>query len=193
MAEVASSAGNSASEWIDPLSTKTTERIDLNAVIGGLLRDLAFAQESNARMFGYKRAAAALFSLEQPFDALVQADGTTPKIPGLGPASLRVCFEVLRTGGSPTVERAVSGGVRRADIERRRGLRTNVLSRAEVVRVLADPGLPGPSLADYRGDPSCIPSGATEQRGDRRIQSPARIVVPTSQGHRSQHPGRRFA
>ena len=35
---------------------------DVNAVVGGYLRDLAFAQSSQAKMFGYKRAAAAILA-----------------------------------------------------------------------------------------------------------------------------------
>ena len=38
---------------------------DVNAVVGGYLRDLAFAQSSQQKMFGYKRAAAAILSLWQ--------------------------------------------------------------------------------------------------------------------------------
>jgi hypothetical protein len=52
---------------------------DVNAVVGGLLRDLAFAQTSQQRMFGYKRAAAAVLSLEQPLTNLVQPDRTLLK------------------------------------------------------------------------------------------------------------------
>ena len=39
---------------------------DVNAVIGGYLRDLAFAQASPQKMYGYKRAAAAIFGLDEP-------------------------------------------------------------------------------------------------------------------------------
>ena len=125
---------------------------DINAVVGGLLRDLAFAQTSQQRMFGYKRAAAAVLSLEQPLTNLVQPDRTLPKIPGIGPASTRVILEVLERGTSPTVERAVAESGRSADIERRRGLRAHFLSRAEVLRILGDPSLVGPGTATYRGD-----------------------------------------
>jgi putative hydrolase len=125
---------------------------DVNAVIGGLLRDLAFAQTSRQRMFGYKRAAAAVLALEQPISTLVRPDRTLSKIPGIGPASSRVILEVLETGGSPTVERAIAESGNAADITRRRALRANFLSRAEVIRVLADPALPGLRLENYRGD-----------------------------------------
>jgi hypothetical protein len=108
-------------------------------VVGGYLRDLAFAQSSQHKMFGYKRAAAAIFALDVPFTDLVGPDGAWPKIPSIGPGSARVIREVLETGGSPTVEQAIEASDRRADIQRRRQLRQHFLSRAEVRRVLADP------------------------------------------------------
>jgi histidinol phosphatase-like PHP family hydrolase len=125
---------------------------DVNAVVGGLLRDLAFVQTSPQRTFGYKRAAAAVLSLERPLTELRASTGTLAKIPGIGPASSRVILEVLDTGTSPTVERAVASSGRAAEIQKRRALRTHFLSRAEVVRVLSEPALPGPSLDDYYGD-----------------------------------------
>ena len=45
---------------------KPSRHADVNAVVGGYLRDLAFAQPSQPKMFGYKRAAAAVFALETP-------------------------------------------------------------------------------------------------------------------------------
>jgi putative hydrolase len=126
--------------------------LDINAVVGGLLRDLAFAQTSNQKMFGYKRAAAAVLSLEQPLEHFVRPDRTLEKIPGIGPASTRVILEVLATGGSPTVEEAVASSSKRADIERRRGLRQHFLSRAETIRILNDGTLGGPTRSEYRGD-----------------------------------------
>ena len=57
---------------------------DVNAVVGGYLRDLAFAQSSQQKMFGYKRAAAAIFALDTPLTDLVGPDGTWPKIPESG-------------------------------------------------------------------------------------------------------------
>jgi putative hydrolase len=125
---------------------------DINAVVGGYLRDLAFAQSSQQKMFGYKRAAAAIFALDMPLTDVVSPDGTWPKIPGIGPGSARVIREVLETGGSPTVEQAIESSGRRADIERRRELRRHFLSRAEVYRVLSDPALGGPTIEQYQGD-----------------------------------------
>ena len=126
---------------------------DVNALVGGYLRDLAYAQATQPQMFGYKRAAAAIFRLERPLVDLMRDNaGTLPRIAGIGPASARVIHEVLDSGGSPTVERAIDVSGRRADIERRRALRSRFLSRAEVVRILCDPTLGGPSLDQYRGD-----------------------------------------
>jgi histidinol phosphatase-like PHP family hydrolase len=125
---------------------------DVNATVGGYLRDLAFAQSSQHKMFGYKRAAAAVLALEVPLTGLLLADGTLPRIAGIGPASTRVIREILQTGGSPTVEDAVDSSGRRTDIDRRRALRSHFLSRAEVRRVLSDPRFDGPALEQCRGD-----------------------------------------
>ena len=125
---------------------------DVNAVVGGYLRDLAFAQSSQQKMFGYKRAAAAIFALDRPLTDLVGPDGAWPKIPGIGPGSTRVIREVLETGASPTVEHAIEQSDRRADIERRRQMRRHFLSRAEVRRVLSDPSFGGPTIEQYLGD-----------------------------------------
>lgn len=125
---------------------------DVNAVVASYLRDLAFAQASAQKMFGYKRAAAAVLWLDEPLTALIGSDGELPRIPGIGPASTRVIREVLDTGASPTVDRAVEQSEQRADIERRRSLRRNVLSRAEVTRILRDTGFHGPAPTEYLGD-----------------------------------------
>ena len=124
----------------------------MNAVAAGFLRDLAYAQTSGPRMFGYKRAAASILALEQPLTSLVLPGRRLAKIPGIGPASERVILEVLDSGSSPTVERAVAQSDRSADVTRRRGLRSHFLSRAEVLRILRDPGFGGPAMPDYQGD-----------------------------------------
>ena len=123
---------------------------DFNAIVAGLLRDLAFAQTSQQKQFGYKRAASAVFYLEQPLDELYQSV-QPPKIAGIGPASIRVIREVLDSGGSPTVEQAVAVSPNAADILRRRQLRHHFLSRAAVVHILAAAS-EGPDVADYHGD-----------------------------------------
>ena len=109
-------------------------------------------QSVRAKMFGYKRAAAAILRLEAPLTELRDEAGSLPRIVGIGPGSTRVIEEVLATGGSPTVERAVDESGAREDIERRRALRTHFLSRAEVLRVLNDPSFTGPRLEEYHGD-----------------------------------------
>jgi histidinol phosphatase-like PHP family hydrolase len=125
---------------------------DVNAVVGGYLRDLAFAQSSPQKTFGYKRAAAVILSLETALTDLVADAGSLPKIPGIGPASARVIHEVLDRGVSPTVEQAIEASGTRDEIDRRRSLRRHFLSRAEVVRILRDPNFAGPRPDEYRGD-----------------------------------------
>ena len=71
-------------------------------------------------MFGYKRAAAAILSLDRPLTALLGPDGVLPRISGIGPGSTRVIREILETGASPTVEQAIEQSDRRIDIQRRR-------------------------------------------------------------------------
>ena len=130
----------------------TAQHHDVNAVVGGYLRDLAFAQPSRPKMFGYKRAANAILALDTPLPDLIDSNGRLPKIVGIGPGSTRVIYEVLETGHSSTVERAIEASDNRADIERRRSLRQHFLSRAEVLRILRDPALGGPSRHEYQGD-----------------------------------------
>jgi hypothetical protein len=58
---------------------------DVNAVVGSYLRDFAFAQSSQQKMFGYKRPAAAILALDMPLTELIQPDGTLSRIGGIGP------------------------------------------------------------------------------------------------------------
>ena len=134
---------------------------DVNAVVGAYLRDLAFAQSSQQKMFGYKRAAAAILALDVPLTELLQPDGTLPRISGIGPGSTRVIREILETGGSPTVDQAIARSARRADIERRRSLRRHFLSHAEVRRILSEPSFGGPTLNNIEATCKCTRSGAT--------------------------------
>jgi histidinol phosphatase-like PHP family hydrolase len=127
-------------------------RADTNARVGALLRDLASVQKSQQSRWGYKRAASAILSLEEPLEALVQPDGTLRKIPGIGPASSRVILEYLSSGTSPTVERAVEESTRAGDVMRSRELRENFLSRSQVAAALKDKKLGGPRVEHYRGD-----------------------------------------
>src|SRR5689334_5902853 len=97
--------------------TRVDEATDLNDRIASLLRDLASIQKSTQSRWGYKRAAAAVRNLEQPIESLVQSDGTLRKIPNVGPASTRVILEVLRTGESEIVSRAVAESGHASEVE----------------------------------------------------------------------------
>jgi histidinol phosphatase-like PHP family hydrolase len=120
---------------------------DLNSEVAGWLRDLAFVQKSTQSRWGYKRAASAVLSLPVQIDTLVDDAGTLQKIPHVGPASTRVILEVLHTGASATVDAAVDAAESRvrSDVLRRRGLRSNFLSRAAAASALRarQPGAAG--------------------------------------------------
>jgi histidinol phosphatase-like PHP family hydrolase len=126
--------------------------MDLNATVAALLRDLAAVQSVPQKRHAYRRAAAAIFGLEQPVDALIDEAGTLQKIPAVGPSSTRVVLEVVATGGSPTVERAITAAGKSADVARRRQLSQRFLSRAEALAILADPAKTSPKPAPYLGD-----------------------------------------
>ena len=126
--------------------------MDMNGKIAALLRDFAAIQKSKQRMWGYRRAAAAVLALEEPIESLLQADGTLRKIPNIGPSSSQVILEVLQTGTSPTIERAIEESGQSADVERRGDLRGHFLSRSQVVAALRNRKLRGPTLKEYRGD-----------------------------------------
>src|SRR3954469_13492920 len=93
--------------------------MDKNGQIAALLRDFAAIQKSKQSMWGYKRAASAILALEQPIETLLKADGTLTKIPNIGPSSTRIILEVLQTGSSPTIERAIAESGQASDVERR--------------------------------------------------------------------------
>jgi histidinol phosphatase-like PHP family hydrolase len=125
---------------------------DMNGKIAALLRDFAAIQKSKQSMWGYRRAAAAILALDEPIESLLQPDGTLRKIPNIGPSSSRLILEILQTGTSPTVERAIAESGQVAAIERRGDLRGHFLSRSQVLAALRNRKLAGPRLADYKGD-----------------------------------------
>lgn len=125
---------------------------DSNSLVAAFLRDLAVTQKSKPSEWGYKRAAAAVLDLPRPIESYVRPDGTLEKIPNIGPKSSAVILEVLKLGTSPTVERAIEKTDTTTDVRRRRNLRQNFLSRAQVLAALANEDLTGPTLADYNGD-----------------------------------------
>jgi len=126
--------------------------IDTNSVAVGLLRDLAAVQTSKQSKWGYQRAADAIAELPAPLESYLQPDGALRKIPQVGPSSTRVILEVLKTGASATVERAIAESGKAGTVEKSRELRGTFLSRAQVVEALRNQELGGPSLEDYRGD-----------------------------------------
>src|SRR5512140_3099144 len=124
------------------------DALDTNRKIASLLRDLAAVQASTQSKWGYKRAASAVLNLEEPIESLLQPDGTLRKIPNIGPSSTRIIIEVLQTGTSATVERAIAESGQTRDIERRRDLRGHFLSRSQVLAALRNKKLVGPRLED---------------------------------------------
>ena len=159
---------------------------DVNAVVGGLLRDLAFAQTSPQRTFGYKRAAAVVLSLEQPLTDLVRADRTLPKISGIGPGINP------RDSGSARHRFVADGRAQRCSQRPSRRHRAaprasrDFLSRAEVLRVLRDPAFDGPVARGLSGDlqmHSEWSDGAPTLRRDCRRVYRARL--PLRRGHGS--------
>lgn len=125
---------------------------DINSIVAGWLRDLAFVQKSPQSRWGYKRAAAAVLSLDVPIDTLLKPDGTLEKIPNVGPASTRVILEVLQTGESAIVNQAVEASTDPADILRRRGLRSHFLSRSAALKAMRSRKPQAPALKDYLAD-----------------------------------------
>jgi histidinol phosphatase-like PHP family hydrolase len=125
---------------------------DTNTIVAGFLRDLAAVQTSKQSKWGYARAADAIAALPVSIESYLQSDGTLRKIAQVGPSSTRVILEVLQTGSSSTVERAIAESGKASDVEKSRGLRDTFLSRAEVLAALRNKRLRGPSLDDYRGD-----------------------------------------
>jgi putative hydrolase len=125
---------------------------DSNARIAGLLRDLAAVQTSRRSQLGYERAAETIASLPAPIGSYLRTDGTLRKIPNVGPSSERVVLEVLQTGASPTVARAIAERHGAREFERQPGDDDTFLTAGEVAAALTNRRLHGVSLADYRGD-----------------------------------------
>lgn len=128
-------------------------REDLNIVAAGLLQDMAILQSSERSRFGYKRAARAIGGgIDRSVRDLVD-EGTLREVPYVGAASERIIVELVRTGASATVERAVRESNRRSEVEKRRGFRRSYLSR-HAMRVALDARLPHAivSTGTYRGD-----------------------------------------
>lgn len=114
--------------------------VDRNMMIAGALRDMARAQRSRERQWGYKQAANAIRDLDRDIETYVGAGGVLERIPHVGPASTRSVFQVLEAGQSAIVEAAVDDSGQRAEVTKRRELRHNFLSRAATLNILAQRG-----------------------------------------------------
>ena len=128
-------------------------RDDRNLVAAGLLHDLAILQSSERSSFGYKRAAKALAAgIDRSVADLIE-EGTLRDVPYVGPSSERVVVELVKTGGSASVDKAVTGSGKRSEVEKRRKFRRAYLSR-HVMRLVLDAALPASivSTRTYLGD-----------------------------------------
>jgi len=149
-------------------------------VIAGLLRDLASVQTTRQSKWGYARAADAIAGLTAPIESFLQPDGSLRKIAQIGPSSTRVVLEVLQTGASPTVERALADRGKRHEVEKTGVGRDTFLSRAEVLAALKNRRLRGPSLADYRGD---LQMHSTYSDGSQTLE----VIVETGIARRYEY------
>jgi len=126
---------------------------DFNIAAAGLLQDLAILQSSDRSRFGYKRAAKALAEgTDRSVRDLIE-NGTLRDVPYVGAASERIVSELVRTGTSASVARAVAESPRRLEVEKRRRYRRAYLSR-HTMRLALDANLPASivSTKNYRGD-----------------------------------------
>jgi histidinol phosphatase-like PHP family hydrolase len=123
---------------------------DPNQAVAMQVLDLAEVYRPAPRYWGYKQAARAIRRYPRFITDLTDAE--ILKIPGVGPATMRIVREVLDEGRSPTVERAIAGSGKRREIEQRAPLRRNFLSEAMVRHVLAQPKRGAVTREQYGGD-----------------------------------------
>ena len=123
---------------------------DSNLDIAALLLDLSEAYRPSPKFWGYKNASRSI--RHHPEFLADLTDKEILKIPGVGPASLRVVREYLDAGASQTVERVVAESGKRKDVDARRALRRNFLSAAMVRKVLSEPKRGAVKREEYFGD-----------------------------------------
>jgi histidinol phosphatase-like PHP family hydrolase len=125
---------------------------DLNIVAAGLLQDLAILQSSEPRRYAYQRAARAIAGIDRSVADLAE-ERLLRDVPNIGPSSERVIVELVRTGQSESVQKAVDASTRRKEVERRRLYRRAYLSRHAMLLAL-QARLPKAvvSTKAYRGD-----------------------------------------
>lgn len=124
---------------------------DINAIVFGYLREMAGLQTVRPKAQAYGRAAATVFALERQLTELRDAGGALPKLPAVGPSSLRVVQEVIDTGASETVTRAAAANPRKTGIAEQGSPDPHILSRARVLEILTHEPADG-LLASYLGD-----------------------------------------
>lgn len=130
----------------DRLARKTNE------IVASLLQDMAALQTEPQRRWAYRRAAEAIRSLTAPLESLVGRDGKLRKIANVGPSSERIVLEVVATGESATVARAIADNPRGGHVVEGRALSEHFLDAGQVAAVLADRTIDAIGLDDYRGD-----------------------------------------
>ncbi len=123
---------------------------DANLDIAALLLDLSEVYRPSPKFWGYKNAARSIRRHPEFLSDLTEKE--ILKIPGVGPASLRVVREFLDTGESPTVHQRVRESGKAKEIEARRALRRNFLSAAMVRKVLEEPKRGAVTREEYLGD-----------------------------------------
>lgn len=119
--------------------------LDLNIHTSGLLDDLASIQTSVYPRRAYERAARRIALLPEPLSA-------TTALPDIGKTATTVVREVLASGESATVARAIQKSGRMAEVERRRSRREGFMSLAVARLVLQDASTDAVGLDDYRAD-----------------------------------------
>lgn len=123
---------------------------DPNLDIAALLLDLSEVYRPSPKFWGYKNASRSIRRYPEFLSNMT--DAAILKIPGVGPASLRVVREYLDNGESPTVDRIVGESGKAKEIVAKRSLRGNFLSAAMVQKVLEDPKRGAVSREEYLGD-----------------------------------------
>jgi len=147
---------------------------DINFEAAGLLHDMAALQGNARSQLGYQRAAQALVGLPMPVSELVEA-GTLRDVPFIGPSSARIITELVESGASATVERAVTASPLAGTVVKARALRGHFLSHFAMSHVLAAK-LPSTivSKAAFRGD---FQMHSTWSDGAERLEVMARACI----------------
>jgi histidinol phosphatase-like PHP family hydrolase len=128
-----------------PYNGGVPDVVDLNIFVSGLLDDLAAMQTSMYPRKAYERAARKIALLPERLHEKMT-------LPDIGKTATRVVREVLATGSSATVERAMEAGTQVAAVEDRRARREGFLSLAIARQVLASPAAKAVGRKDYLGD-----------------------------------------